>query len=381
MIEDDPRIVRLVDKTPSKIEYLTGASLADEAKAPVYLINNVLETDAHGTLLGASQSFKSFMALSMAVSICTGTDFFGHTAFISGKVVYVCGEGFGALGRRIKAISVHSGLPLDNLYIVKTPITIDDRYLMDKLRGLINEISPALVIFDTFSSLVSEANEDKNAEVAKVLNLVRNTCRNGVTSSIIVHHYGKDESKGARGAYAFRANSDFEYVMARNNDGMNAILSCKKMKDGEFFKDIGVLAQIIDLDMVRQDGEKTTSLVMVSSDILASESKKRLSPRLSNILQALHDAINKFGEEPSREIKEKFAGFGATVVKKQVVSYEMWRLLAYKTIEIDRDTEACPAWSPESAANSKKKAFQRARDDLKTLNKIMTYDNYVWTIE
>ena len=39
--------------------------MADNATAPEYLINDILETDSHGVLAGASQAFKTFADLRM----------------------------------------------------------------------------------------------------------------------------------------------------------------------------------------------------------------------------------------------------------------------------------------------------------------------------
>ena len=90
-------------------QWLNADDMADTAQAPVYLINNIIEARTHGLIAGSSQSFKSFCVLKMAHSICTGHDFFNHDIFMTGKVLYICGEGIGALGRRIKALKIVEG--------------------------------------------------------------------------------------------------------------------------------------------------------------------------------------------------------------------------------------------------------------------------------
>ncbi len=89
--------------------FSNGDDLAVKAKAPNYLINNILETDAHGILGGSSMAFKTFVAIRLAHSICTGKSFMGHDVFYSGKVLMACGEGQGALSRRIKAVQIVDG--------------------------------------------------------------------------------------------------------------------------------------------------------------------------------------------------------------------------------------------------------------------------------
>jgi len=236
--------------------------MADEARPPDYMIDNIIESRTHGIISGSSQSFKSFCVLKMAHSICTGTEFFGHEVFTSGPVLYICGEGMGALERRVRALKIVEGGFDRNLIVKNRPLSIDNIADMDWLRLEIDKIRPVLAIFDTFSSLATSTKENVNEEVARALRMVSDCCSNTGTSSIIVHHYGKDVERGSRGASAFSANVDYELSMARDVSTMQARLTCKKSKDGDFFEEIAMTAHIVDLGMKRQNGRPVTSLVL-----------------------------------------------------------------------------------------------------------------------
>jgi len=267
---------------PSGLTWLCADKMADNATAPVYLINKIIEADSHGLLAGGSMAFKTFVDLRLAYSICTGVDFFGHQVFNQGKVLYICGEGKGALSRRMKALKIVEGDFLGNLLVLEQHMTIDNAVSMAELMLEVQRLSPVFVIFDTFSSLVSGIDENSNSEVARALKLIKETCAG--SSSLIVHHYGKDATRGSRGAGAFKANVDFELSLVREPDTMNTVLSCVKMKDGELFSDINLTAHIVDLGLVGQDGHNSCSLVL-KSNIMA------LSDQESKCLQALKDAI------------------------------------------------------------------------------------------
>jgi hypothetical protein len=251
--------------TSDEPEWLSGDDLADNAKAPEFLINNILETNSNGLMSGSSQAFKTFCVLKMAHSVCTGQDFFGYSVFTQGKVLYICGEGKGALARRIKALKIVEGDFNGNLFVLDKPIGIDDIKCMDWLRESIEKINPVFVIFDTFSSLASATNENDNSEVSRALRLVSLACDHENTCSIVIHHYGKDATRGSRGAYAFTGNVDFEFSMERVTETMNTVLSCKKMKDGDHFKDINLLAHVVELGLIRQDGVTSSSLILKAS--------------------------------------------------------------------------------------------------------------------
>jgi len=270
--------------------WITASELSKNATAPNYLIDNILESKTHGLLAGGSQSFKSFCVLKIAHSICTGKDFFGHEVYETGKVLYICGEGMGALGRRIRALDIVEGDMGNNFIAKKRPLAIDNIADMDWLRLQINEIKPVLVVFDTFSSLATSTGENINEEVARALRMVSDACSDSGSSSIIVHHYGKDVERGSRGASAFSANVDFEFSMSRVNSSMSTVLSCKKTKDGDYFDDIALNAYVVDLGLLRQNGKPTTSLILKVGSVLHD-----LTERQTKALEIISDLIQKEG--------------------------------------------------------------------------------------
>jgi hypothetical protein len=344
--------------------------LLNNAVPPNYLINGLLETDSHGILSGASMAFKTFAALRLVHSVCTGNDFFGHPVFSTGKVLYICGEGKGALARRMKALAMTDGDFKDNLFVFNESMRIDNAVDMAELREAIETFNPALVVFDTFASLVSNTDENSPSDVGKALRLIKETCRNGKTSSLIIHHHGKDASKGSRGASNFTNDVDFAFEMNRANDSMLTTLSCKKMKDGGCFADVHMLAQVVDLGLINQDGTATTSLVLKPTES-APAKKERLTERQQAVLHELHNALDKFGIEPPPEVKAQFADCPMRLPKK-VVPSEKWRELAYKIIAVDSDSK--------DIAQAKRKSFSRCAELLKAAKKINFYDGYYWAI-
>jgi hypothetical protein len=252
----------------------------------------------------------------------------------------------------------------DAFLLLNEPISIDNPSDMAKLKSAITQIKPALVIFDTFSSLVSNTNENDNGDVARVLNLVRNTCHNEYgTSSIIVHHTGKDDTKGMRGASAFKNNVDFSIELKRGG-GSNTVMSCEKMKDGENFKDIYMAAKVVDLEIIDDDGEPVTSLAMTSVEGSKPDFKttKSLNEKELATLAAISEAISEASEAPPQHIVERF---GEAV--KQVVSIATLRCYAYPRFAISQ--------------NSKRSALSRALTNLENAYKIRCCGEYCWLVD
>ena len=327
-------------------------TLADNAKAPSYLINNILETDSHGMLAGDSMAFKTFVDLRMAYSVCTGVDFFGHEVFETGKVLYICGEGKGALSRRIKALKIVESDFKGNLMILDNNIRIDDSVNMAALRAAILIIDPILVIFDTFGSLIGNTDENSNSDVGKVLNLIKETCRNKNTCSLTIHHFGKDATKGMRGAIAFKANVDFEMSLEREKETMITTLSSIKMKDGEGFKPLTMQAHIVDLGLIRQDGTSSTSLVIKAAPdgFVVNKGTTYLQDQ---ILLALKSAIDEIG-----------GNFYHNDIISKSITIDDFRPIVYPLLKVSQ--------------NSKRNTLKRELEKLCDNGKILNYkDNLI----
>lgn len=362
----------LKTKPLKPLSFLNADELAINAKAPDFLINDILETDTHGVIFGASQSFKSFDALAMAYSICTGKSFMNFKVFRIGKVIYICGEGKGALSRRLRALRLAESDFSGNLFVLNDSIAIDVSSDMGALKKAIEQYKPVLVIFDTFSSLAVNTNENDNTEVAQALRLIKDTCTNGVTSSILVAHTGKSKGAGERGASAFRANVDFSYELTRQPKSMVTTMSCIKNKDGEPFNDVLMKAVCVHLGITRQDGKEATSLVLKpcdDSDKPTQSNNKPLDGNNKAVFEQLPKALEKHGIDTPEHIKGLFPDDVKNIPDK-VVSFESWRELANPYITTKTDSDS-----------AKKSAFHRAKDWLEGAYYIGFSGNYAWIIK
>jgi AAA domain-containing protein len=67
----------------------------------IYMIEDILPENGAGFFWGPSGSGKTFTILAAALDICNSRPFMGHTT-LPGTVAYICGEGQGGLGIRVK---------------------------------------------------------------------------------------------------------------------------------------------------------------------------------------------------------------------------------------------------------------------------------------
>jgi hypothetical protein len=288
-------VVEPIIEESKKLTYSNGDDLSQQAKPTKFFIKHFLEQDAHGVAWGGSGSYKSAGWFEASHCLCTGRDFMGRKVKQTGIVLYICGEGQGAISRRVRAQIIKNGAFNNNFKILDFPIAIDNPDDMAKLKVIIDELKPVLVIFDTFASLIIETNEIDNGEVGKVLNSVKATCRNGFTSSVIIHHTGKDASKGARGASAFKNNTDFSFEFSRAVGETTTKITCHKMKDGDDFEPFYMKAEVVPLNLFDDDGEESTSIVLVADNNTSHAKKPSLDAKAQKTFDALKEAIERHG--------------------------------------------------------------------------------------
>jgi len=236
---------------------------------------------------------------------------------------------------------------------------------MDDLRQDFEKIQPVLTIWDTFSSLATGMDENSNGDVADVIRLIKGTGIAGHTASLAIHHYGKDTDRGLRGAAAFKNNVDFTWEMTRVPDTMLSVLSCIKTKDGENFEPIMMMAHVVDLGMLRQNGKPTTSLVLKPTNEKPPVKIKSLNSKNTQILAELFKAVNDNGVPPLPEIIKRYKG-NAQECPQKVLKMDDFRTVAYPLIN-----------GPQ---NSKRTGFSRSISELEKQGKIICYADYLWPI-
>src|SRR5262245_50826570 len=93
-------------------------ALKNDLKFPPvkWIVKGVLEERSPGTILGNPKLGKSWMALSLAIAIVTGSTFLGRDVHMTGPVIYFSGEGHvSKTNERVAALLKAQGMTLDGL--------------------------------------------------------------------------------------------------------------------------------------------------------------------------------------------------------------------------------------------------------------------------
>lgn len=235
---------------------------------PTWIVKHVLPKAELVVLFGASGAGKSFIALDLAGAIARGVDWRGKKVK-QGKVVYIAAEGAGGFRNRMQAYAQHNtlGLPDLNVGVIHAaPNLILKEDALDVARSIKASGGADVVFVDTFAQTTPGANENAGEDVGKALAHCKGIHRATGAVVVLVHHAGKDPTKGARGWSGLRAAADAELEVLRMPTGR--VLRLSKQKDGEDELEWG-----FDLEQVRigvdEDLEPITSCVVIETAVPA----------------------------------------------------------------------------------------------------------------
>ncbi|RKQ57829.1 AAA domain-containing protein [Vogesella indigofera] len=240
-----------------------------------WLVHAYLEEDTMAVMYGAPGMGKSFLALDMSCCVATGTPFHGQ-AVKQGAVFYIAGEGHNGIARRVKAWAQYhgfSGMP-EQLFVSKAPADLVNGLnavgVANAIRRLViaTGVMPRVIVIDTMArNFIGD--ENSAADVGRFVSNVDMLRRKWRATVVIVHHSGKDSSKGARGSSALKGAVDAEYEVSRPGGGVQ--LTAHKMKDAENPPDLS-------FEMIAVPLQEDTHAVTISAVLKLTDHSAHMKP-------------------------------------------------------------------------------------------------------
>lgn len=222
-------------------------------------------------IIGASGAGKTFFACDLACHVADGRSYRGLRVR-QGLVVYAALEGFASGENRFVAWRKHHlegesrALPLS---LTPGPINLRDPADVEAIIAFIKraeqrlDMAAAAIFIDTLSRAMAGGDENGSEDMTALI-AGADAVRAATTACVVlVHHHGKDGSKGARGHSSFRAALDTE-IEVTYEEGTH-VATVRKQRDlaggGRYPFKLDVVTLGID-----SDGDSVTSCVVVPVD-------------------------------------------------------------------------------------------------------------------
>ena len=233
-------------------------------------IEGFLEQDATGVLFGPPGAFKSFLALDWALCTASGRDWNGHPVE-QGTAIYVAGEGFNGLAKRVVAWGIRHNVDLKALpfYLTKKPIRLRDEDCAKDLREHIEKLTkggdPArLIVIDTVARNFGPGDENSTSDMGDFVNRIDSEIRAPLGATVMpIHHTGHSNKDRMRGSNALEGAADFLFRLDKQDNNVNAVLTNTRQKNDELSPQMWFEAQSI---MIGGFDTDITSLVLSKTD-------------------------------------------------------------------------------------------------------------------
>lgn len=269
------------------------------ATALPWIIKGVLPQAGLAVVYGASGSGKSFAVLDMALCIARGLPWRGKRTR-QGRVAYVAAEGAEGFRKRLAAYAMHHGVDLSTVpmsVLNAAPNLLEKQDAVDLAKGVKASGGADLIIVDTLAQTTPGANENAGEDMGKALGYCKRIHEVTGALVLLIHHSGKDATKGARGWSGLRAACDAELEIVR--DGNVRALRLSKNKDGEDGLQWGFALEVVQLG-VDEDLDPITSCVVVEADVPVGGVSDR---KLGAVEKVVNDVIQEFAQAQTEGIE------------------------------------------------------------------------------
>jgi len=251
---------------------LLGSSDLAALPAQASRIRGVLPAEGLAGLYGPSGSGKSFLAVDAGAAIAEGRRTWFDCRVDPAPVVYVALEGEVGIRKRVQAWEAHHARPLpEQMRLVLQPFKLTEPQDVHDLAAVVP--AGAVVFLDTLNRAAPTADENSSRDMGEILEGAKRLQSLTGGLVVLVHHTGKDQTRGLRGHSSLFAALDAAIEVTRDGDRRRWTVA--KSKDAEDGMARSFKLSVVDLG-ADELGDAVTSCVVASDSSVAEVRQVRL---------------------------------------------------------------------------------------------------------
>lgn len=312
--------------------------------APEWIVRGILPRSELVVVFGESGSGKSFWVLDLMCATAQRKPWRDcKVSTTPCRVVYIAAEAAGGFRNRLVAYATHHetqlhALPLGVVENAPNFLKTED------VRALLLEIKKFgavdVIVVDTFAQVTPGGNENAGEDMGRALANCRALHRATKAVVVLIHHAGKDLSKGARGWSGLRAAADAEIEISRA--GEERLATITKQKDGSDGKKYPFRLTVVPIG-TDTEGETIDSCVVTHQEASArAVAREPTGENARLVWKAIHDIADLCGEVTvasaiAEALKHKPMIPGQRDVRKYNLLRALESLAADGLIEVNHD--------------------------------------------
>jgi hypothetical protein len=174
-------------------------------------------------------------------------------------VVFAALEGQLGFERRLHALQSHLGASQDFYWLTQAIDLFSGQGDVEGLIDAVLRVDARLLVVDTLAKAIGPASENEGRDVGIVLGALDMIRRETGVHTQLVHHVGKDATRGMRGHSSLLGAADVTQEITR--EGGERLMRIAKVKDGKDGEQYGFALDVIDLGRDDDGDEITTCIV------------------------------------------------------------------------------------------------------------------------
>lgn len=205
------------------------------------LAEGIIPARGLGFFYGPSYSGKSIMTIGFALSVAAGLpNWMGHPLNVSGPqhVAYFASEGEDQAVEMVRAWKRHNpDADISGFHFIGTKLVLGPSGLEEGNYGVndfirdcdVQGIKPRLVVVDTLTASTGDDVDDNSPAIYRAVKPLRDWGMRNNAMTMLVHHTGKDASRGMRGSQSLFDGADC-VAFLNGTEGDTRTLDFKKIK-------------------------------------------------------------------------------------------------------------------------------------------------------
>lgn len=238
---------------------------------PAWRVKGLIPSAGVAMIYGASTSGKSFFALDLGMGIARGEAWRGHTTK-QGAVVYVCAEGADDFAKRVTAYTKHHNTGALPFEVIDAAPNLMVKADVEALTAELMRAPVGILFLDTLACMSVGGDENTAKDMAILIDHCKLISRMTGALVVLVHHTGKDESKGARGSSSLYGAMDTVIEISRAGDVRTAKVT--KQKGGPDGQEFGFKLLTVSVG-VDEDGDDISSCVVEHTAAMPQSERKQ----------------------------------------------------------------------------------------------------------
>jgi hypothetical protein len=335
------------------------------------IVGGLLNQRETSLAVGDSGTAKTFLAIDLGLHVAGGRDWFERPTRQSG-VIYIAAEAGRGIVNRVAAYKLHyQGIPDDLPFAaIVSPVNLREQFGSNGLMEVVAAIGSAdlagpvgLIIVDTLSRAMAGSDENSSEDMGAFVGNMDVLRASTGAHILIVHHLGKDKSRGPRGHSLLHAAVDTEIEITRSE--ATGISTARVTKQRELPTAGQINYRLLSVELGRDQNDRPVTSCVVEpageQETTTGKPKTKLTAAQKRAFDLLVDAVARGGQIPPAN--------DHIPAKKPCVMESVWRACCY-----------AGQISDSNAQDAKQKAFKRAAEALLAAGLVGKWGEWVWVV-